>query len=80
MQNGALETLLEKHCNNTISSDERKVLHELLSKKYEIGDAMLEYKCPNCSKPLVLTYSKGPACWSFMGCGFKYEKNLSKSI
>ncbi|MEK6878767.1 MAG: hypothetical protein AABY22_04130 [Nanoarchaeota archaeon] len=74
MSEEVLEDLLEKHSSKTISQIEREELHKRLREKYQYGETMSEYKCPHCEKPLVLTYSKGPACWLELGCRFNYGK------
>ena len=71
---GRLEELLEKHSSKTISKDERWELHVLFKEKYSYGETIPEYLCPECKKPLVFTYGKGPACWLELGCRFSYGR------
>lgn len=67
-----LVLLLKKHYAETISPDERIELHKKMEKKYQLGDFMEEYRCPNCNKPLMLTWNWGPIClWDEKGCGYK---------
>jgi len=71
---GELEELLEKHETSNLSGDERVKLHELLKERYSYGDKMPEYKCPQCKKPLVLSWPSGPLCaFSEGGCGYSFS-------
>jgi RNase P subunit RPR2 len=68
-----LQTLLEKHEKRILSGDERVRLHELINQKYDVGEEIKNYNCPNCGKFLVNTLVTGPTCVEYKGgCGFNY--------
>jgi len=67
-----LATLLEKHYQKTITSEEKDKLHGLLREIYSPGEKMVLYKCPDCKKPLFYMHDKGPACmYGKGGCGYR---------
>lgn len=64
--------LLEKHYVGAISPEERRELHGRLKERHAYGDAMPEYRCPCCQRPLIFFWAFGPLCpWLRGGCGWE---------
>jgi len=69
-----LNSLLKEHEEGTITQEGRATLHMLLKEDHAFGEMMPEYRCPQCRKPMMYTWFKGPACtWSKGGCGYSFN-------